>query len=174
LAGPFQLVSHDLALISGVPASGKSTFGRWLEQRHGFAHLDLENRGLDRFGLGLAWQRILRLPPDDVEPFVSALRQLDRPAVLDWGFPPSWLPLVRALHDAGVTAWWFDGDRAAARDTFIQRGTVTIDALDQQMALIVQRWPELATFYGDRMLEVVAPNGNFMTPEDLFARIFPA
>src|SRR5712691_7552921 len=38
-------------LISGIPASGKSTFCRWLEEKKGFLHLDVEEDGvLDRHG----------------------------------------------------------------------------------------------------------------------------
>jgi len=32
----------SLILLSGVPATGKSTFGRYLAREHGFAHYDLE------------------------------------------------------------------------------------------------------------------------------------
>jgi hypothetical protein len=162
---------HQLALISGAPGTGKSTFGRWLEEQHGFAHVDLENDGLERFGLAPPRQRIARLPPDDVEPFLSALRQLDRPVVIDWGFPLPWFPLVRALHAAGVTAWWFDGDRVASRGIFIRRGTVPTQALDEQMACIAHHWPELAESYGDRAVPVVAADSTFIDPERILARL---
>src|SRR6266436_5041485 len=43
-------------LISGIPASGKSTFCRWLEGNKGFLHLNVEEDGvLDRHGLATAW-----------------------------------------------------------------------------------------------------------------------
>jgi hypothetical protein len=29
-------------LIAGIPASGKSTFGKWLAKTHGFIHVDME------------------------------------------------------------------------------------------------------------------------------------
>jgi hypothetical protein len=143
----------------------------WLKQHHNFAHIDLENQGLDQFGLGDAWQGIVRLPPETVQPFVTRLREMKRPVVLDWGFPPQWLPLVRALHEAGVTAWWFDADRAAARNAFIRRGTVSVEALDQQLGLIDRHWPQLAEFYGPRIVRVLAPSGVFMTPEAISSSV---
>lgn len=143
-----------LLLLSGVPATGKSTFGRWLERNCNVAHIDLENGGLGRFALAPAWHPICRLPPPpDVTPFVSALRGLGRPVALDWGFPPVWLPLVMALHEAGIAAWWFDGDRVAARRVFMERDTVPVAALDRQVREIgkhqlvppttVDSWPTI-------------------------------
>jgi len=119
-----------LVLLSGVPGTGKSTFGRWAEREHGVVHIDVEQGGFDRFGLISAWRAICLLPPPDVMSFVRELQRLGQPVLVDWGFPPAVLPLVRALHDAGLRAWWFDGDRAAARNAFIHRDTVSLRALD--------------------------------------------
>jgi hypothetical protein len=83
-------------LLSGVPATGKSTFGRWLEQRHGFTHVGIEADGLARFGLANAWAEVLGSPPTDVEPLVGALRGVGRPVILSWGFPLRCFPLVRS------------------------------------------------------------------------------
>jgi len=53
-------------LISGIPASGKTTLCKWLEENKGFLHIEVE------------------------EPFVQALDKFKRPVAIDWGFPP-WL-----------------------------------------------------------------------------------
>ena len=110
-------------------------------------------------------------PTGDAEPFVSALRGVGRPVILSWGFPLGCLPLVRRLHDVGVTAWWFDGDRAAARAHFIRRGAGSLDDWDRQMAQIEQHWPVLSAFYADRTIATVASDGTFMALEDDFARM---
>jgi hypothetical protein len=39
---------------------------------------------------------------------------------------------------------------------FICRGTVSVQALDKQMASISDHWTELTDFYGDRIVPVVA------------------
>lgn len=77
----------DLSLLlSGVPSTGKSTFGRWLEQEQGYLHIDLENGGLNRVGLGQSWEAIAKLPPPSIEAFLTELRSLGKPVALDWGF----------------------------------------------------------------------------------------
>src|SRR5216117_1257584 len=113
----------DILLISGVPAAGKSHFGAWLERSHSYLHLDVEREGrLAKYGLEDAWAACFNAL--QAEPLVSALMKLGPPVVLDWGFPPRWLSVVRLLKSAGVVIWWFDADHAAARKAFIARGDV--------------------------------------------------
>jgi hypothetical protein len=160
-----------LMLLSGVPATGKSSLGRWLEAHHGFAHIDVENGGLNRFGLSPAWRQMYRSRPPDVTAFVEGLRKLGRPVALDWGFPVQRLPIVRALHEAGVTAWWFDGDRAAARLAFLQRGTVSVEALDRQMRGIEVHQPFLDDFYDGRIIRAINAGGSFAPADSIFATL---
>jgi hypothetical protein len=159
-----------MALVSGIPGSGKSEYGRWLQRERGFIHLDLENGGMDRPELYSGWQQCVStgLPAALVE----AVDRLGAPVVLDWGFPPRFLPLVRSLHDAGVAAWWFDGDRAAARASFVRRGTVPVEALDQQMQRLDAAWPGISEFYGARVVNVVSPGGIYLPPEKISALMF--
>lgn len=86
--------------------------------------------------------------------------------------PPAFLPLVQALHAAGVTAWWFDGDREAARRQFIARGTVSVGALDNQMASIDAVWSQLSSFYGSRVVPAIKPDGSFTDPSEIFEVVF--
>ena len=81
--------------------------------------------------------------------------------VFDWGYPPEWLPLVEHLHAAGLDAWWFDGDREAARATFIARRTVSVQALDIQMAKIAKWQPKLDAFYGSRIVRAIGSDHSF-------------
>ena len=170
-------MSNPIVLISGVPATGKSSFGSWLQDNRGFVHVDIESeaRGFKPLGLlelDALWQGIAHLPPPPVDPFVDALRGLEAPVVLDWGFDPRFLPLVERLHVAGISAWWFDGDRAAARRRFIARNTVSVDALDIQMPKIVAAWNAMIDFYGDRIIRTLRADGSFvdwdMVAEDMF------
>lgn len=158
-------------LISGIPATGKSTYGRWLEDARGFLHIDVENGGLDRLPLRVAWTDVLRQPSGNLR-LQEALAAVGRGVVLDWGYPPGWLPAVRALHESGVTAWWFDGDREAARRSFLKRGNVSVEALDVQMARIKAVWTDLADFYAGRMIRAVDRNDKYTSAEEIFTMMF--
>jgi cytidylate kinase len=60
-------------LISGIPASGKSTFCKWLAEEKGFLHLDVEKTGvLDRYGLATAWATLFDASVT-AAPFIEAL-----------------------------------------------------------------------------------------------------
>ena len=92
-------------LISGIPASGKSTFCRWLEEKKGFLHLDVEKPGvLDRYGLATAWASLFDASTS-AAPFLQALDRFNRPIAIDWGFPPEHVNAVRKLFDADVMLW---------------------------------------------------------------------
>jgi hypothetical protein len=93
--------------------------------------------------------------------------------ILDWGYPPAFLPLIRELHDAGIVAWWFDGDRIAARRSFSTRGTVSIGAFEVQMSAIQASWRELSAFYGTRVITAIKLDGSFTDPVEIFELLFP-
>src|ERR1700720_2354910 len=67
-------------LIAGIPASGKSTFYRWLEEKKGFLHLDVEKPGvLDRYGLATAWDALFDAGAS-AGPCIEALEMFKRPS----------------------------------------------------------------------------------------------
>src|ERR1700685_129293 len=76
-----------LLLLTGIPATGKSTYGRWLETVKGFAYVDIENGGLEPAGLLPHWNAMFA-PSGSASSFVGALDRMRHPVVLDWGFPP--------------------------------------------------------------------------------------
>jgi len=96
-----------ILLVSGIPASGKSTYCRWLEQDQGFIHFDIDVQMFQGTGVGPRWNSIFH-PGGSTKPFVSTLRQWLRSVVIDWGFPPAKLGVVRDLKEEGVEISWFD------------------------------------------------------------------
>jgi hypothetical protein len=119
----------SLILLSGVPATGKSNFGRYLAREHGFAHYDLESfpRGWPYPELKAAWEA-------SPQAFVKRVRQIHRRVALDWGFPVHCLPVVKELQTQGVRLIWFDGDRSQARAVFQERGGLPLSDFDAQVA----------------------------------------
>jgi hypothetical protein len=174
--GPYIRMSRaastaKVILLSGIPAAGKSTYGRWLQTHKGYLSFDVENNALDSFGLTSQWNALFESNGLDTS-FVRALDKSGRFVVLDWGFPPRCLPVVMALKQAGVEIWWFDGDRDAARQSFISRGTVPVECLDVQMRSIERAWPHLRAVFGDRIVNAIRSGPTYMTPEAVFDHMF--
>jgi hypothetical protein len=122
---------RSILLLSGIPATGKSTFARYLAREHGFAHYDLEcyPRGWPHSEFKQVWDA-------DRKQFVASLRNAHDRVAIDWGFPVHCLPWVAELQSCGVQLIWFDGDVGRARHAFIQRGGISITDFDQQVSAI--------------------------------------
>jgi hypothetical protein len=153
-------------LISGIPASGKSTFCKWLEEKKGFLHLDVEKTGvlLDRYGLAIAWDTLFDTSAS-AAPFIEALDGFKRPVVIDWGCPPEHLDAVRKLSEGGVMLWWFAADWAVARRKFKERGTLPVELFDIQIRKIEATLPEINALFGSHV-EYALPSTGIYTPPD--------
>ena len=155
-------------LISGIPASGKSSFCRWLEEKKGFLHVDVEKPGvLDRYGLATAWNALFDAG-GGAAPFIEALENFKRPVAIDWGFPPEHLKAVRKLFDGGVMLWWFAADWAVARRKFKERGTLPMELFDIQIEKIDAVLPEINTLFRSHKEYTLASNGIYTPPDKIW------
>ena len=157
-------------LISGIPASGKSTFCRWLEQKKGFLHLDVEEPGaLERHDLATSWQALLR-DGGSASPFLEALEKFKRPVVLDWGFPPKHLPAVRKLFDGEVMLWCFAADWAVARRKFVERGGTKgpVETFDIQIREIEAALPEINALFRSHVVYALPSTGIYTPPSEIW------
>ena len=155
-------------LISGIPASGKSTFCRWLEEKKGFLHLDVEKPGvLDRYGLATAWNAVFDAG-GSAAPFIEALEKFNRPVVIDWGFPPEHLDTVRKLFDGGVMLWWFAADWAVARRKFQLRRYPHGQDFDIQIGKIEAALPEINALFRSHVEYALPSTGIYTAPNKIW------
>lgn len=160
-----------ILLVSGIPAAGKTSYCGWLEQEKKYIHFDIDRRQFQGTGVEPQWNAIFR-PNGSVEPFLKSLRQWRRSVILDWGFPPVWLKVIRDFKDEGVDIWWFDADIGAARLKFIEGAEHSIDNFDRQIARIEEAWPMIAELFELRVIRTLCANGIYLSPEEIFRRMF--
>jgi hypothetical protein len=156
-------------MIAGIPGSGKSTFGSWLETNESFYHIDAElpsPSALDDLSLRLAWDQLVG---GDSSAFQNALVQLDRPIVFDWGFPMTYLSIGRTLKSIGLECWWFDADIEQARRAYAQRGRGTIEDFDRQIAAIRHFEPKLRELFQAHRITTLDSNGVRGAPQAIWA-----
>lgn len=156
---------ESLILLSGVPATGKSTFGRYLAREHGFAHYDLEchPRGWPHPDLKATWEA-------SRQAFVAQLKQRHKRVALDWGFPVRCLLIVNELRAQGVRLIWFDGDRSRARSVFQERGGLALVDFDTQVADIDAAWYPMPL--NCVVVRALSAEGAFMEPRTIEHRVF--
>lgn len=156
-------------LLSGVPCVGKTLLGAWLQDEGIFYHIDAEKndgKRLDVFDVHDKWDGIFRT--EDARAFTDALRGLDRPVAIDWGFPPEWLSVVAALARSGVQPWWISGERVAARSAFVKRGGSPVAVFDQQFRKIQSHWNRIHAVFSPRCIEGLDAGGNQRCPSEMW------
>jgi hypothetical protein len=117
------MLQKDLFLITGIPGTGKTTYGNTFAQDFGFVHFDFENtETLSHFA-------------SDPNRFIRDVLQRPESIVITWGFLPdqAHIAAVNLLKSSGFKLFWFDGNRPAALSAFQKRGTVSKELFNLQM-----------------------------------------
>ena len=105
------MVPRDLFLITGIPGTGKTTYGDSFAQKFGFVHFNFEDLGiLSRF-------------MTDQNRFIQDILKGKSSTVITWGFLPDeqQTAMVVNLKAAGFKLFWFDGNRPASLRAFQER-----------------------------------------------------
>jgi hypothetical protein len=143
--------------VTGTPATGKSTFTRWLETTHGYTRWPQGDEPGPTSTLGEIQHAIANSPN----------------VVLDWNVPPAGIPQVQMVHQWGFETWWFDGDRDTGLQVFLARPNHPATIRDYQvyMAGIERYWAQYHSLFHDRRLDVLRPGPIFMPNEARWAKI---
>lgn len=125
-----KILPAHLILITGIPGTGKTTVANYLALKHDFTHYDREDFSNWSSELTHLWRASLRT-------FVLTATLANPKIVISWGFLPGEDDAdIQLLINMGFKMFWFDGDRTAARRTFLQRGTVPEQLFREQMERI--------------------------------------
>src|SRR5713226_779064 len=163
-------MSKPILLFSGIPGSGKSSYGRWLARTKGYLHVDFDHGDLERHSLLDSFREVESSGP---ERFIAQLLRIDTPVCLDWGFPPHCLWIVRRLVGAGVELWWFEADRGFAKRHFFDRGNVSEAAFEEQMANIETSRRDIMEVVGPHIVHALKSDGTHVPCEEIYAQMFP-
>jgi hypothetical protein len=146
-----------MLLITGVSATGKSTFTRWLEATHGYMRCPSGEEVAER----------THIEVDD------AVRH-GRKVAFDWGIPTWGIDQARdVIAYYGFETWWFDGDWETAEKAFRvrQNHPSTLEHFETYKRGIEENWPSYESLFGDRILEVLRPGPSYMSNEDRLTAI---
>ena len=105
----------------------------------------------------------------DLESLLVVAENIDKKIIIDWGFPPDVsLPTVVWMSRKGVRIWWFDGDRDAARTSFLNRGTVSEEALNIQMEKIDKFWPKIKKLFDGHFVKSIKKGPVYTPMEEIY------
>jgi len=159
-----------ILFVAGVPGTGKTSYGEWLEKERNFLHIDMERKCSGRSDLYKLWQLAVRT--DDYSPFSTAMREMDRNIVITWGFPPDVIALANGIKSQGITSWWFGGDYAFARSLWLARERHTDDShFRRQCDEIKKNWNQIEALFAPNILEVLFEDGRRLTFEEIAAKM---
>ena len=119
-------------LITGVPATGKTTIGNYLEEKFDFRHFDVEAN----FNNSLAGEFFWRL---EIDKFLEQIEEKGKNTVITWGFVCDnklSLDIINTLQKKGFEFIWFHAEEPTARVAFLERGIGNISDFDIQMKRI--------------------------------------
>lgn len=160
-----------MLLLSGVPATGKSTFGNWLEEAKGYLHVDAERDGrLQELGVHECWAEVFT--SFDATEFVKRLKGMNNEVVFNWGFPTQFADVARALQNAGLEPWWFDADHVVARRLFLNRGGIPIADFDRFVSDLKRDWPKIEPIFQPRIVKTLSDDGLYMSPNKIYDVMF--
>lgn len=136
---------RKLILLTGIPATGKTTIGNYLRDNHDYHHIDFEDKvSLNQFASN---------PLD----YLESLKDREK-IVISWGFVPEegQISLVEFLVLQGFKLIWFEGDHVISLTKYIERDKrANLDAYYYQMfrilsSKVVDRiTPQIINTYND-------------------------
>ncbi len=166
-----------LLILWGVPGAGKSTFARWLVAEKRFDHVDTDivigsNRASTL--LERAWADVGL----SAEAFVATAQAHPRPVVVEFGMYANadGMRLLNRLRGLGVEPWWFDGDRTAAKDAWLEENRKSGRAFedgkwDEVVAVVNQNWRLIEDNLAERVLRTIESSGYHVPPAETYRRI---
>lgn len=155
-------------LVSGVPASGKTTFGDFLRDQHGYLHVDLEARPENRTILHQFWSQCWR--NQSVGHFFAELSVIHPRCVITWGIPFDCLPIVTTLQATNVECWWFDAEITLAESEWVRReGRQPVGVEREQFDKLRASPNRAAQLFGEKVIVTLDSKGR-MPAEEIFKR----
>lgn len=176
-----------LMVLWGVPGAGKSTFAHWLRDHRGHEHVD-NDRVAMTFAANppqSAWAALTAMERAwtawtqarmSTNTFMQAVSEAGHPVVVEYGMfaDRAGVDRLRELRLHGAEPWWFDGDRAAARqawrDENLKSSRPFPDAnWDGVVGVIDENWPLVLDFFGPRILRTIEAGPVHVPPEETYS-----
>lgn len=162
---------HTIIILCGMPASGKSTFGKYLQEKHGYTYIPMEDDVWPDNKLRSLWNDVFdsKRQYNKVETFVRYLYDNYENVVLDWGFPIAHIRIVELLKRQWCEIIWFNCSTAIARERFVKRGKNSVTYFDTQIKTIKENIDILRKNLNPKAINVLKKDNANKTEEEIYS-----
>jgi len=155
--------------LAGVPATGKTYFGDWLEKNHNYIHLDIENN--ESVISHNLQNEVSEFWNGNYDLLFCKFKELEKPIILNYGFPPEYLSFIKSFLKYGFFPVWFDANKNVSREKFLERGKIDIKYFNIQMAKIEKSEKELTDTFSKCKIRTLQDDGSRLSPEVIFSEV---
>jgi hypothetical protein len=166
-------------LISGVPGAGKSHFRKWVMRELQWSTMQVDGNpsltaDLERISQLLAANR-LGAATEACQKMTASFLPAGQNGIIEYEFPPAYLPTVRLLHDAGFSLWWFDADWDIARNAHLaahaDRAAQAGEEFDRQRGRVLAAWDQIRSVFEPNILTTLAADGTRLPAVEIARRM---
>lgn len=158
--------------ICGIPASGKSTFGKYLKDNFGYFYIDMEHEWFDE-NLHAIWNLIfVSFEENRIRDFVNAVNAKSTNSALDLGFPlynDNYFKIIPKLKEFDCQIVWFNCDEEIAKQRFLKRpDSPSIETFNTQMRNIRNNWDKVLDLINPVVINVLKSDKSGKTVEEIY------
>lgn len=166
-----------IIFICGIPASGKSSFGEFLRDKHGYFYIDMEHSPWADETIHSVWDLIFKELGNEnrIGDFVKVLEAKGDKVVLDLGFVPNdaYFWIISSLRSFGCKVIWFNCPYDVARKRFVSRITSPpIELFEKQMNRISDNWKIIVDRINPEIVEIIREDGKSKTKNEIYTEVF--
>lgn len=162
---------HKIILLCGIPASGKSVFGKYLQDKHNYTYVPMENDMWPDMTMRSLWNHVFEAKRqyNAVEKFVCYLHDNYENVVLDWGFPMTQIEVVGLLKRQWCEIVWFSCSVVVARKRYIKRNKNSATYFDNQIKSIEENNEKIIKNLDPKVIDVLKIDKIDKTMEEIYS-----
>jgi len=163
---------HQIVLLCGIPSSGKTEFGKYLKDKHGYTYISIDGGTWPDNNLRGLWSKVFdeKRQYQNVEKFVCYLYENYENVVLEWNFPMDKIETVALLERQWCIALWFLCNTFVAKEKYIEKnGSNSGHLFDKRIKEIEDSVTTLNKRLKPTIINVLKGDKGFKTMEEVYS-----
>lgn len=164
---------HRIIVFTGIPGSGKSAFGKYLQNKHRYTYISLEDSEWEDKKLQSLWDNAFEAKREynAVEKLVCYLHDTYENVVLDWGFSIDQMRVVELLKRQWCEIIWFSCSTVVARKRFIKKNKNSATYFDTKVKSIEENTEKIIKNLNPKVIGVLKEDKAEKTNEEIYSEL---